>query len=57
LRLNDRPQPTRQAVAAPYVQQDRIQYSAKDIVLPLIKRAVADAHWSRTRVARQIITG
>ena len=55
LGLHDRPQPARQALAAPRVQQDRVERRAVDVVLALVERAVADAHGPRAGVARQVV--
>src|SRR6476620_3686223 len=51
LRLDDRPKPPRQPVAASHVQQDRVQHGAKHVVLALIERPVPDPHRSRTGIA------
>ena len=42
LRLHDRPQPTRQPLAAPGVQEDRVEHGSEDVVLTLVEGAVAD---------------
>src|SRR5215207_9225338 len=57
LRLDDRPQSPRQPIAASNVQQDRIQHSAKHVILALVERAVADSHWPSSRIARQVLAG
>ena len=57
LRLHDRPQPPRQALAASRVQQDGVQDGAEHVVLALVERAVADPHRSGARVAGQVIAG
>jgi hypothetical protein len=44
LGLDQRPQPLRQALAAPGLQQHRVQSGAVHIVLALGKRAVANSH-------------
>ena len=44
LGLDDRPQPPRQALAAPRMEQDRVQRRAEDVVLALVEGAVADPH-------------
>ena len=55
LRLDDRPQPPRQALAAAGVQQDRVQRGAVDVVLALVERAVADPHGARADVAGEVV--
>ena len=55
LRLHDRPQPARQPVAAPRVQQDRVQRGAEDVVLALVEGAVADADRARAGVAGEVV--
>ena len=55
LRLDDRPQAPRQPVAAPRVEQDRVQRRAVDVVLALVERAVADPHRPRARVAGELV--
>ena len=55
LRLHDRPQPPRQALAAAGVQQDRVQRRAVDVVLALVEGAVADPHRARAGVAGEVI--
>ena len=57
LRLDDRPQPPRQPLAAAGVQQDRVQDGAEHVVLALVERSVADPHRSGTRVAGQVVAG
>ena len=55
LRLDDRPQPPRQPLAAAGVQQDRVESGAEDVVLALVEGAVADAHRARAGVAGEIV--
>ena len=55
LGLDDRPQPPRQPLAAPRVQQDRVQHRAVDVVLALVERAVADPHRPRAGVAGEVV--
>ena len=55
LRLDDRPQPPRQALAAAGVQQDRVQHRAEDVVLALVEGAVADPHRARAGVAGEVV--
>ena len=55
LRLHDRPQPARQPLAAPRVQQDRVQRGAEDVVLALVEGAVADADRARAGVAGEVV--
>ena len=55
LGLHDRPQPARQPLAAPRVQQDRVQRGAEDVVLALVEGAVADAHRARAGVAGEVV--
>ncbi len=57
LRLYDRPQPPRQALAAAGVQQDRVKRGAVDVVLALVEGAVADPHGARAGVAGEVIAG
>jgi hypothetical protein len=54
LRLNDRPQPPRQPLAAVRVEQDRVERRAEDVVLALIEGAVADSHRPGPRVPREL---
>ena len=56
LRLHDRPQPPGQALAVHRVLEDRVEHGAEDVVLALVKRAVADPHRVRARIAREILT-
>ena len=53
LRLDDRPQPPRQALAATGVEQDRVERRAEDVVLALVERAVADPHRAARRRTRR----
>src|SRR5204863_2674336 len=55
LRLNERPQPPRQALASPRVEQDRVEHGAEDVVLPLIEGAVADPHRPGARVTGEVV--
>ena len=55
LRLDDRPQPARESLAAAGVQQDRIEHGAVDVVLALIERAVAEPDRARALVSGQLI--
>ena len=55
LRLDDRPEPPRQALAVPRVEQDRVEHGAEDVVLPLVERAVADPHGPCARVAGEVV--
>src|SRR2546421_4996783 len=55
LRLHDRPQASRQALAAPRVQQDRVQRGAVDVVLALVVGPVADPHRMRPGIARELL--
>ena len=55
LRLDDRPQPPGQALAAARVQQDRVEHGAEDVVLALVEGAVADAHRPRAGVAGEVV--
>ena len=55
LRLDDRPQPPREPLAAARVQQDRVQRGAVDVVLALVERAVADPHRARAGVAGELV--
>ena len=57
LGLHDRPQPPRQPLAAPRVQQDRVQHRAVDVVLTLVKGPVAHPHRKRARIAREVVAG
>ena len=57
LGLHQRPQPARQVLAAPGVQQDRVQHRPVDVVLALVERAVADPHRGGALVPRQLLTG
>jgi hypothetical protein len=44
LRLRRSATAARQALAAPGVQQDRVEHRAEHVVLALVEGAVADAH-------------
>ena len=55
LRLDDRPEAPRQPLAAPRVQQDRVEHGAEDVVLPLVEGAVADPHGPCACVAGQVV--
>ena len=55
LGLHDRPQPPRQPLAAPRVEQDRVERRAVDVVLALVERPVADADRPRAGVAREVV--
>ena len=57
LRLDDRPQPPREALAALSVEHDRVQDRAEDIVLALVEGAVADPHRARPGVAGELVAG
>ena len=57
LGLHDRPQPARQPLTAPRMQQDRVQHRAVDVVLSLVKRPVAHPHRKRAGIARQVVAG
>ena len=51
LRVDQRPQPARQPLAALGVQQHRIERGAEHVVLALVKRAVPDPDRARAVVA------
>ena len=51
LRVDQRPQPPRQALTAAGVQQHRVKRGAEHVVLALVKRAVADPDRASTVVA------
>src|SRR5262249_18816741 len=53
LRLDDRPEPARQALVPAGVEQDRVEDGAEDIVLPLTEGGIAYANRARTCVARE----
>ena len=55
LRLHDRPQPPRKPLAAPGVQEDRVQRGAVDVVLALVERTVADADRTCPGVAGELV--
>ena len=55
LRLDDGPDPPREALAPPRVQQDRVQHRAEDVVLSLIEGPVADPHGPRSAPSFQMI--
>src|SRR5499427_10603891 len=55
LRLDDRPEPARQTLVAAGVEQDRIEDSAKDVVLVLTEGGIADSNRARTCVAREVV--
>ncbi len=55
LRLDERPQAPRQPLAAPRVQQHRVERGAEHVVLALVERAVADPDRVRARVAGELL--
>ena len=55
LRLDDRPETPRQALAVPGVEQDRVERGAEDVVLALVEGAVADPHGLGAGVAREVV--
>ncbi len=57
LGLDQRPQPSRQVLAASGVQQEGVQDGAEDVVLPLVEGAVADPHRAGALVSRQVVAG
>ena len=52
LRLDDRPEPARQTLAPPGVEEDRVEDRAEHVVLALVEGAVADPDRSRARRSR-----
>ena len=56
LRLDDRPEPPREALAAAGVKQHGVQRRAVDVVLPLIECAVPDPHGTGAGVSREVVT-
>ena len=56
LRLDERPQPAREALTASRVEQDRVEHRAVHVVLALVQRPVADAHRAGAGVAGQVIS-
>ena len=55
LGLDERPQPPRQTLAAPRVQQHRVQRRAEHIVLALVEGAVADPDRPGAGVAGELL--
>ncbi len=55
LRLDDRPQPAREPLAAAGMEEERVENGAVDVVLPLVEGAVADPDGTRSRVAREVV--
>ena len=55
LRLDERPQPAGQVLAAAGVQQQRVEHRAEHVVLALVERTVADPHRPGALVARQLV--
>ena len=55
LGLDERPQAPGQALAAPGVEQDRVQHRAVDVVLALVPGPVADPHRAGPGVAGQVV--
>ena len=55
LGLNDRPEAPRKPFAAARVQQDRVERTAVDVVLPLVEGPVSDPDRTRACVTRQLI--
>ena len=57
LRLDDRPEPAREALAAAGVEQDRVERRPEDVVLALVEGAVADPYRACPHVAGEIVAG
>ena len=57
LRLDDRPQPPRQSLPVPGVQEHRVEHRAEHVVLALVVGAVADPDGPRTVVAGELVAG
>src|SRR5215467_7317676 len=55
LRLDERPEPARQALVAPGVQKDRVEDCAEDIVLALTEGGIAHANRTGTRITGEVI--
>ena len=55
LRLDDRPEPSRQPLAPARVQEERVEDGAVDVVLPLVEGAVADPHRARSGVPGEVV--
>src|SRR4029078_12628850 len=55
LRLDERPQPSGQVLAAPGVQEQRVEDGAEHVVLTLVKGTVPESYGSRALVARQLV--
>src|SRR5215469_9862728 len=55
LRLDDRPEPARQAFVAPGVQKDRVEDCAEDIVLALAEGGIAYANRTGARITGEVI--
>ena len=57
LRLHERPQPAGQVLAAPGVQEQRVEDGAEHVVLPLVEGAVPEADGLGALIARQVVAG
>ena len=55
LRLDERPEPAREALAAPGVEEDRVEGGAEDVVLALVEGAVADPDRPGAGVPAQVL--
>src|SRR6516164_3974765 len=55
LRLDNRPEPARQALVAPGVQKDRVEDCAEDIILALTEGSIAHPNRTGTRITRQVV--
>jgi hypothetical protein len=53
--LDDRPQPPRQALAVPRVQQDRVERGAEHVILLLVEGAVAEPHGMGSCISGQLV--
>ena len=55
VRSDDRPQPPRQPLATPRVEQDRVEDGTEDVVLALVERAVADPYRTGPGIAGELV--
>src|SRR6516225_2844206 len=56
LRLDDRPEPTWQALVPPGMEQDRVEDRAEDVILTLTRGGIAHANRACTCVAREVVS-
>jgi hypothetical protein len=57
LRLHDRPKAARQSLAAPRMEQHRVEHGAEHVVLTLVEGVVPDPNGTRPGLSRQVVAG